>query len=50
VKSATWGTLKKLRVEIKHNPYVKPIVYSPITLVIEIFSACFLPERELEIL
>jgi len=43
VEKVTWGSLKKLRVRIKHNPYVEPIVYSPITLVIEIFSACLLP-------
>ena len=43
VDKVTWGRLKKLRVEIKHNPYIKPIVYSPITLMVEIFSACILP-------
>ncbi|RLF22533.1 MAG: hypothetical protein DRN15_08835 [Thermoprotei archaeon] len=43
VDKVTWGRLKKLRVGIKHNPYVKPIVYSPITLMVEVFSACILP-------
>ncbi|RLF04706.1 MAG: hypothetical protein DRJ60_06700 [Thermoprotei archaeon] len=43
VDKVTWGRLKKLRVEIKHNPYVKPMVYSPITLMVEVFSACILP-------
>ena len=43
VKKVTWGTLKKLRVKIKHNPYVKPIVYSPKTLAVEVCSACLPP-------
>jgi len=43
VEKVTWGSLKKLRVEIKHNPYVKPLAYSPITLAVEVFSACLLP-------
>ena len=43
VEKVTWGTLKKLRVGIKHNPHVKSITYSPITLIVEVFSACLLP-------
>ena len=43
VRKVTWGTLKKLRVEIKHNPYVKSTTYSPMTLTVEILSACALP-------
>ena len=43
VEKVTWGTLKKLKVEIKHNPHVRSIAYSPITLILEVFSACLLP-------
>jgi len=42
VEKVTWETLK-LRVRTKHNPHVKTIAYSPITLILEIFSACLLP-------
>jgi len=43
VEKVTWGTLEKLRVKIKHNPYVKPLAYSPITLTVEILSAFLIP-------
>ncbi|MHC1579380.1 MAG: hypothetical protein ACXQTZ_01800, partial [Candidatus Alkanophagales archaeon] len=42
VKKVGWGTLKRLRVEIKHS-CAEPIVYSLITIMIEVFSACLLP-------
>jgi len=42
VEKVTWGTLKKLRIEIKYNPYVELRAYS-IGPIVELFSAIFLP-------
>ena len=42
VDKVTWGTLEKLRVEIKYNPYLEPRACS-IWPLVEIFTAIFLP-------
>ncbi len=42
VEKVTWGTLEKLRIAIKYNPYVEPKAYSVGPLA-EVLSAIFLP-------